>query len=78
MSESVFETIFDELATMAQAVFKWVMLVAAIAAGTFIGLYLFVWFMAHRAEDSLKQLIDRGPFSTSVPSTTTSPTHPFP
>jgi hypothetical protein len=65
------DTLFDSLAAMG----KWLMLVVAIAAGTFLGLLLFGWFLLHQAEGKLKEVF--GP-STSSETSTTAPAYTNP
>jgi hypothetical protein len=49
-------------------------LVVAIAAGTFLGLLLFVWFVQHQAEGKLKQVF--GPSSSETSTTAPAYTNP--
>jgi|GEM_PF-6307635 len=73
--ESAFEEFIDSVEDLFIAVLRWVTLVAAIAIGTFLGLMLFTVFVAHNAENNLKQIFDQGALATttSQPSSTSAP-----
>ncbi len=59
MSDSIsVRDVADQAEGLFAAVWRWVVLVAAIAAGTFLGLLLFAWFVANQAENEFKDLLN--------------------